>query len=298
MSGPGAHRGDERWKEAMDLAEAALRMLPAGASPAAALVAQAAAEVPAGAALGQVSALDRALLGLEAAVLLAQRLGAVPEAKVVALVSRIDRFRGALASKAPAPSPPRTRPRSESVVVEQMAAPESAPARKVAPAAPAQAFVPDRLLIDGSNFLGRAPGYALGDAGSRDRLMFRLQEYVRKHPAHKVTAFFDGQKTSTRLLGGVEERVTSGLHEADDVIVDFVRGIPREEKKRCTVVTDDRSLAGRVRGEGVRVESVAWLSARLVAPVTAHPAQKTGLSRDELSEWEDFFSKPPKRPGR
>lgn len=298
MSDPGAHRGSERWKEAMDLAEAALRLLPAsGASPAAlALITQAAARVPVAAAGGDPAPLTAALLALETAVLLAQRLGGVPDGKTAALVSRIDRLRGALAPKVPAPPSPK--PGAEAVILEQRVEPEPAPARKPAAAPAAAPAMPDRLLIDGSNFLGRAPGYALGDEASRDRLMFRLQEYVRKHPAHKVTAFFDGQKTSTRLLGGIEERVTSGLHEADDVIVDFVRGVPAAERKRCTVITDDRTLAGRVRNEGVRVESVAWLSARLVAPVTSQPVQKTGLSRDELSEWEDFFKKPPQRPGR
>lgn len=244
-------------------------------------------------------AAGRALLTLETLLLLGTRLQALPEPKTAPLVARIDRLRGLLRSHTPGPVPsaPVKAPR-EMVVVESFvedAEPPRKPAPRPAPPAPGP---PERLLIDASNFLGRATGYALGDEGSKDRLLFRLQEYLRKHPAHKVTAFFDGQKTSSRTVGGVEERITSGLHTADDVIVDFVRGLPSAERRRCTLVSDDRGLASRVRNEGVRVESVAWLSARLVAPVSATPHPNAGMSQDELSEWEEFFRKPPQRPGR
>jgi predicted RNA-binding protein with PIN domain len=297
---PGAHRRSPRWQQALEIAEAAVRLAPT--EPAhrviAVQLADAAAAVPAAAARVEhgepVKLLGQALLKLEASVLLAQRLGAVPEAKASAVVARIDGFRS------PTPSAPAQVEAPAGGEVPKLAArpaPQTVPARPASrPTQPAAA--PERLFVDGSNFLGRAPGYALGDAGSRDRLTFRLQDYVRRHPAHKVTVFFDGQKTASRNLGGVEERVTSGLHEADDVIVDSVRALPTADRRRCIVVTDDRTLASRVRGEGVRVESVAWLSARFVAPATSAVTHDPGIPRDELSDWEDFFKKPPQRPGR
>jgi len=63
----------------------------------------------------------------------------------------------------------------------------------------------DRLVIDGCNFLGCAPGYSLGDESSRDQLLFRLQEYGRAHPAHRLTLFFDGQRASRRQVAGIDE---------------------------------------------------------------------------------------------
>ena len=155
----------------------------------------------------------------------------------------------------------------------------------------------DYLLLDGCNFLGCAPGYELGDESSRDRLLFRLQEYAHEHPAHKVVVFFDGKRASSRITAGVEERVTSGLHSADDLMVDYIRGLSREDRRRTTLVTDDRDLAARVRREGVRSESVQWLSARFVRRQPSG-VQKPGLSRAQVSEWEQFFSEPPKRPGK
>ena len=65
---------------------------------------------------------------------------------------------------------------------------------------PAPGF--DRLVIDGSNFLGRAVGYQLGDDASREQFLTRLQDYVHLNPALKLTVFFDGQKAARRLPCG------------------------------------------------------------------------------------------------
>jgi hypothetical protein len=170
------------------------------------------------------------------------------------------------------------------------------------PRRPAAAPKPaaDWLVVDGCNFLGCAPGYKLGDEASRDRFLFRLQEYARLHPAHRVTVFFDGQRASRRVTAGVEERITSGNRPADDVIVDFLRDLPAPDRPRAILVTDDRELGNRARSAGVRSEGVSWLASRFTEP-TAQPrpsAQQRGLSQSELSEWEDFFRKPPQRPGR
>jgi hypothetical protein len=151
--------------------------------------------------------------------------------------------------------------------------------------------------VDGCNFLGCAPGYDLGDPDSRDRLLFRLQEYAHEHPAHRVAVFFDGKRASSRVTAGVEERITSGIHSADDVILDHIRALPRPERRRCTLVTDDRDLAIRARNEGVRAEGVQWLISRFVQ---RRPAgnPRAGLNKSELSEWERFFNEPPQRPGK
>lgn len=199
---------------------------------------------------------------------------------------------------APAPAPP---PAPAPAVVSGSPAPpvveKARPAFK-APAPPEQP--PDRLLVDGCNFLGRAYGYALGDEKSRDRLLFRLQEYGRAHPAHHITVFFDSQRTSSQVIAGVEQRTSAAGREADDSMIDFVRTLPAADRRRCTLVTDDRELARRARNEGVRVESIAWLVSRVErTPLpTSGGRPETGLSRNELSEWEQFFNQPPRRPGK
>jgi hypothetical protein len=79
--------------------------------------------------------------------------------------------------------------------------------------------------------------------------------------------------------------------------VDYVRGLPREHRRRTTLVTNDRDLADRARREGARAESVQWLATRFVRRPAAD-VEKRGLSRSQVSEWEQFFNEPPKRPGK
>jgi hypothetical protein len=176
--------------------------------------------------------------------------------------------------------------------------PVTPPQKPARPAAAPQHSGTDRLVLDGSNFLGRAPGYMLGDEESRDRLLFRLQEYGRAHPAHRVTVFFDGQRTSRRMVAGVEEQITGAQRSADDGIVTFLHELPAADRPRTTLVTDDRELSMRARAQGVRVEGIAWLAERLERKPRPENGQRPGLSKGEVSEWEEFFNRPPKRPGR
>lgn len=156
----------------------------------------------------------------------------------------------------------------------------------------------DRLVVDGCNFLGCAVGYTLGDDRSRDKLLFRLQEYARRHPAHKVIVYFDGQRASRRQTAGVEERVTSGSRPADDIIVEFIETLPPAEKPRCTVVTDDRELVHRVKRAGASVQPVGELVGKLSREAAGFVKREDGLNQGALADWEEFFSHPPKRPGK
>src|SRR4051812_23214596 len=104
----GAHRRSSRWKQALELAEAALRLAPVDAAHRviADQLAESASALPAAAARVEYGeparVLEQALLKLEATVLLAQRLGAISEARTSAVVARIDAFRS------PTPTPPPT----------------------------------------------------------------------------------------------------------------------------------------------------------------------------------------------
>ena len=276
---------------------------------------------------------ERTVRSVETLLLLAVRLKLLADAKVAPALSLADAVLDALrapavsnVAPAPAAAPVAATPRPAGQTGAAVA-PAAAPPTPVttAPAAPQAVSEPpprreapavastragsgppkpqegvDRLLVDGSNVLGRADGYSLGDPGSHDRLLLRLQEYGRLHPAHRIIAFFDGKRAGTRMVGGIEERVTSGQRTADDVIIDFLRGLPSVERRRCTLVTDDRELGNRARTQSVRVESVAWLSARLARPTASgeRAGVVPGPNQSELSEWETFFNQPPKRPGR
>lgn len=314
------HRKSPAWQPSVNVLEKVHRLaqslpVPDGERLAEALV-RAAAPIPGAAvraAAGDRTAgakLEAALLETEALALVAVRLGYLREQHLAPLLRTLDELRGVPVVQAPpaeptaakpAPAADQAAPATEAPKPEPARTPErprgasTPPARRgAAPVAPAE---PDRLFVDGCNFLGCAPGYDLGDPNSRDRLLFRLQEYAREHPAHRVVVFFDGQRASSRITAGVEERITSDLHNADDVMIDHIRALPTAERRRCTLVTNDRGLADRARREGVRVESVQWLVSRFVQ---RRPAgnPRGGLSKSELSEWEQFFSQPPKRPGR
>jgi four helix bundle protein len=309
----------------------------AGAARLAEQITQAAAPIPAR--IAQAAGLHRQedlfapaealLLETETLLLVAVRLGCLPEGQAARALSLVSEVQEALHTSrsvpaeevpaqaaSPAPSSVRaeagqrgaqTQPPRSTVAGEASKEGKDAGVRK--PAGDGTAVehreqrgrepAHDRLVIDGSNFLGRAPGFMLGDDQSRDRFLFRLQEYARRHPAHRVTVFFDGQHAANQLLGGVEVRVTSGQRPADDVLVDFLGHLPGGDRPRSTVVTDDQDLASRAHRLGVKVEGVSWLFQKLARkPPSGGGQQAGGLSRSDVAEWEDFFNQPPRRPGK
>ena len=312
------HRQSPAWNKALSVAEQVLRLSEtvsaARAQWYADLLLRHLHALPGRVVLGmggteeQFGAAGAALYEVETGLALAVKLGLLKQAQIAAVLALLDDLHGELraagigSSSIPTPLPtlPALAP-AEAVEIAD-AVRIGAEARKLEPGKrpllpaqpPAQA---DYLVVDGCNFLGRAPGYELGDEASRNRLLFRLQEYAREHPAHHVVVVFDGKRASNRVTAGVEERVTSGLHTADDVMVDYLRALSRDERRRATIVTDDRDLSARVRREGVRAESTQWLLSRFVRRETG-VGQKPGISRAELSEWENYFSQPPKRPGK
>jgi hypothetical protein len=244
---------------------------------------------------------------------LSVRLGYVAEPAVQPARTALDLLQESLVSAAPGAATASAAP------VRQPAAPAAPPpaasrglpshSSAIEPSAPAakgpkreDAAKPghgqDRIVVDGSNFLGRASGYSLGDERSQERFLFRLQEYAHQHPAHRITVYFDGRHVVRQLTAGVEINVTSGARPADDVMVDFIHALPDPDRRRCVLVTDDRDLGVRAKQEGVRVEGVAWLASRLTRKEPEPGARRGGMNRTELSEWEQFFNAPPKRPGK
>jgi hypothetical protein len=334
-----SYRADPRWQAALKLVAEivqAVRRPTKGNEPAVVgLVLPLCVRLPAAVARAisaeqHVPALEEPLLELEAALGVAAHLVPLSPGEVARLIEGLDLLRhgfeqpdvregtahversAALAAPlAPASGtrtpatppgavPAATTPGGKPVQGSDRTRRANGSAESTPPAPPRGPRIASRLLVDGCNFLGRAHGFALGDDSSRDRLLLRLQEYGRRHPAHQITVVFDGQRASRRTIGGVEEQVTSGQRPADEVMIDLVTGFTPAERKECTLVTDDRELARRARDLGTRVAAVSWLQEQFSvshAPDLGR-RREAGVSRSELSEWEEFFRQPPERPGR
>jgi predicted RNA-binding protein with PIN domain len=297
------HHQQSEWRTALDLTtdlyRTADQLRNGGHASLAEQLVQAAAPIPA--ALVEHGSANGALLRVETLLFVASRLRYLTPAQAEPLLQRVAGLMS-VRKRAETPPPPAPTARPREVVLEESLpapAPERAGAARPVPRPPTPEARGDvhRLVVDGSNFLGRAAGYDLGSAESRDRLLFRLQDYVRKHPAHHVVVYFDADHAAVRAVGGVEVRLTSGRRPADDIIMEFIRELPQPERRTCTVVTDDRDLGDRARTSGARVETVAWLLGHLTRSTTAVD-QEPGSVRGGMNEWVEFFSQPPQRPGK
>jgi predicted RNA-binding protein with PIN domain len=159
-----------------------------------------------------------------------------------------------------------------------------------APAAPAQPR--SLVIVDGSNFLGTVGGYELASDASREELVTRLQDFVHQHPAFRVIVYFDGQKSSVRRAGGVEVRFTSRERPADFFILEGLRGLGEQERRRTLVVTADRALADSAHKLGAKAEATTSFQRRLPG-VKRTAIGPRGLNATEVAEWEDYFNRPP-----
>jgi predicted RNA-binding protein with PIN domain len=144
-----------------------------------------------------------------------------------------------------------------------------------------------RLVVDGSNFLGRVPGFDLASAQSREKLILRLQEFAKRHLGTQVVVFFDGKKASAATRAGVEVRFSPASMTADQQIVAYLRSVPKAERGEAVLVTEDAELAERVQAMGITIESPLRFRRRIPDPPRA-PTDR-GLSPAEVSEWEEYF---------
>jgi hypothetical protein len=165
-----------------------------------------------------------------------------------------------------------------------------ADARPATPPPPA----PTRfLIVDGSNLLGRLPGFALNSPASRDTLALRLQEYAHTHPNTRVTLYFDGEKASTTRRGGIEIRYSPKSQPADYFMLQYLERLPADERTRARLVTADHELADAARLLGVAIETPESVQRQILGPPRA-PSDR-GLTKTEVAEWEEYFRRPPEK---
>jgi hypothetical protein len=173
--------------------------------------------------------------------------------------------------------------------------PAPAPARKadVRPATPPTPPLTHFLIVDGSNLLGRLPGFDLNSPASREKLTLRLQEYAHAHPNTRITLYFDGQNASTTRRGGVEIRYSPRTQPADYFILQYLERLPAGDRERARLVTADHELADAARRLGVAVEPPETFQRQILGPPRA-PSDR-GLSKAEVAEWEEYFRQPPEK---
>ncbi|HEY3280851.1 MAG TPA: NYN domain-containing protein [Armatimonadota bacterium] len=161
-----------------------------------------------------------------------------------------------------------------------------------------------RYLIDGSNCLGRLPGFEISQPDSEGRFLETLRAYASSHRSHEFTVFFDGYGGVRTAGSALRIRRAGSGQSADDLIVSDLKRHARTGSALSMVVTDDRDLAQRCRRAGGRTSSTSsfWEAIqRSVARNGRKPAQPQpsrgsvedgGLSPREVKEWEEFFAGP------
>lgn len=136
-------------------------------------------------------------------------------------------------------------------------------------------------LIDGSNLLG-AMRVDRHSERSKRHLVKLLASFARAKRT-RVTCFFDGPEPGSfaRGLGSVTV-VFSGTRSADDLIAERAKS-----GRGWSVVTNDATLAARVRGRHVEVVSPQQLIAEL---------DQLGSESEAADEdWARWFSDPKNR---
>ncbi len=121
-----------------------------------------------------------------------------------------------------------------------------------------------RLLIDGYNLIHASPHLLVAHqrGQGREALALALKLYRAAKP-HRLTVVFDGgpQAGPTRAsLHGVPVLYSGAEQSADQAILDLLG----HDGCGCTVITDDRELAGLCRQKGAQVVSSREFAGRLM----------------------------------
>ncbi len=146
------------------------------------------------------------------------------------------------------------------------------------------------FLIDGHNLIPHT-GLRLDDPDDEQKLIELLRDYLAR-AQKKGTVIFD------RGLPGGASRWSSHALEvrfapAPKTADELIRGrLQREKNPRgLTVVTNDHEVADEARRAGARVVSSAEFAREMLAKPTAPRTKETGLSAEEVAQWEEEFRK-------
>lgn len=151
-------------------------------------------------------------------------------------------------------------------------------------------------LVDGHNLIPKVPGLNLSQLDDEQDLISQLRIYCDVKRC-QMEVFFDAGK-----VGMVHKFNHNRLKvhfvrppaKADDAILMRLLGAGRTARNYI-VVTSDRQVQERSRRSGARIISSAMfarsLSATLQSALATHPPDNSADQVDEISYWEDQFSK-------
>lgn len=147
-------------------------------------------------------------------------------------------------------------------------------------------------LIDGHNLIGQTPGLALDDPHDEAKLVALVRRHCMRQ-RRKATIIFDGG-----LPGGVSNLSNSDVAvifasdrhaSADDLILHRIAA--EKNPTGFTVVTSDQRIAEAARARRMTVRPSAEFARALKPAASAKKTKKeSGLSEDEIDEWENLFN--------
>lgn len=148
-------------------------------------------------------------------------------------------------------------------------------------------------LIDGHNLIGQTPGLALDDPHDEAKLVALVRRHCMRE-RRKATIIFDGG-----LPGGVSNLsnrdvtvvFASDRHaSADDLILNRIAA--EKDPGGLIVVSSDQRIAEAARARRITIRPSAEFARALNSGASAKKTEKeSGLSGDEVDEWENLFNK-------
>lgn len=153
-------------------------------------------------------------------------------------------------------------------------------------------------LIDGHNVIGQTPGLSLADPDDEVKLTALVRRWCIREK-RKATLIFDGG-----LPGGVSKLsnadvtvvFASASHTiADDLILNRIRA--EKNPNGLIVVSSDQKIVNAAKQRRMTVLSAAEFGQGLlkVKQAEAISAKETGLTKEDVAEWEQLFSSKKKK---
>lgn len=148
-------------------------------------------------------------------------------------------------------------------------------------------------LIDGHNVIGQTPGLSLADPDDEVKLTALVRRWCLREK-RKATLIFDGG-----LPGGVSKLSNADVivvfastsHTiADDLILNRIRA--EKNPNGLIVVSSDQKIVNAAKQQRMTVLSSAEFGRGLlkVKQAEAISAKETGLTKEDVAEWEQLFS--------
>jgi len=149
------------------------------------------------------------------------------------------------------------------------------------------------LLIDGHNLIGRMSDLSLDDPDDEVKLVQRVRRHCLRH-RRQATIIFDAG-----LPGGPAPHLSAPpvavVFAAPGVTADHLicQRIRRARDPRgLLVVSSDRVVQEAARSRGGRVIPAEEFAAQLADDQTREPGEQ-GLSKEQVAEWLELFSRKP-----